>query len=204
MSSTNRGGQRSPSDWYSTPSWCVHRLLEAVTLPGGRWLEPGCGEGHIIRAVRERRSDVQFTGIDCRDTEFVRKATETPQPGDEFVVGDLLTPEGRVKALLDGPKWAVSVGNPPFSLAQQFIDLSLKAADTVILLLRLNYLSSDKRAEFMRTNAPDVYVLPNRPSFTGDGSTDSIDYAWFLWASSAPKTRGALQVLATTPKELRK
>ena len=25
-------------DYYPTPAWCVRRLLEAVDLPGGRWL----------------------------------------------------------------------------------------------------------------------------------------------------------------------
>lgn len=32
----------------------------------------------------------------------------------------------------------------------------------------------------MRSHTPDIYVLPNRPSFSGKG-TDSIEYAWFVW-----------------------
>jgi len=40
MSSTNRGDQRSPTDFYGTPGRCVHRLLECLELPGGYWFEP--------------------------------------------------------------------------------------------------------------------------------------------------------------------
>ena len=28
---------------------------------------------------------------------------------------------------------------------------------------------------------PDVYQLPKRPSFTGDGSPDAAEYSWFVW-----------------------
>ena len=54
----------------------------------------------------------------------------------------------------------------------------------------------------MRAQEPDVYVLPNRPSFTGHG-TDSCEYAWFVFGASRPKPRGLVRVLATTPKEQR-
>lgn len=45
----------------------------------------------------------------------------------------------------------------------------------------------------MQRHTPDVYVLPQRPSFTGKG-TDSTSYAWFVW-TSAEKTEGKLQIL---------
>lgn len=60
MSSTKRGTKRVELDQYPTPKWCVHRLLEAVDLPAGRWLEPCAGAGNIINAVSEVRSDVKW------------------------------------------------------------------------------------------------------------------------------------------------
>ena len=48
MSATNRGAVRNEHDFYPTPAWCVHRLLEAVPLPAGRWLEPCVGDGAKI------------------------------------------------------------------------------------------------------------------------------------------------------------
>lgn len=48
--------------------------------------------------------------------------------------------------------------------------------------LRLNFLGSKKRCKWLQADMPDVYVLPNRPDFTGDGG-DATEYAWFVWYS---------------------
>lgn len=215
MSSTKRGSQRSPADAYPTPGWTIHRLLEEVALPNGRWLEPGVGNGDIVRAVHQKMEGVQFTGFDIRNTKFIKRAALQPELGD-FFVGNLLKPEGELLKqlqaidLLSADRWDVTVGNPPFRLAQQFIDFGLRYSKIVALLLRLNYLGSDTRAQFMRTLCPDVYVLPNRPSFRpskrGLLTTDSIEYAWFLWGDDPGRYRseGRLKVLKTTPKEERR
>jgi hypothetical protein len=70
----------------------------------------------------------------------------------------------------------------------------------------VNYLASNKRAAFMQENCPDVYILPNRPSFSGAGGTDSIEYAWMVWRPmpGSGNRVGMLQVLDTTPKAERK
>ena len=54
MSSTHRGAERRPADFYATPHWTVRRLLEALPLPGGVWFEPCAGEGDIIKAVNAK------------------------------------------------------------------------------------------------------------------------------------------------------
>ena len=67
MSSTKRGGQRSPADNYPTPPWCVYRFLEkGPELPGGLWYEPCAGDGSIIRSVNDRRSDVNWAATEIR------------------------------------------------------------------------------------------------------------------------------------------
>ena len=71
----------------------------------------------------------------------------------------------------------------------------------VVLLLRLNFLGTRGRAAFMRRHPPAVYVLPDRPSFTGKG-TDSIEYAWFVWPRER-REAGTIRVLATTDKDQR-
>ncbi len=67
MSATNRGRQRSPADDHPTPEWCVRRLVEAVDLPGSRWLEPAAGDGAIVRAVG--RVDVAWDLWEVREEE---------------------------------------------------------------------------------------------------------------------------------------
>ena len=73
------------------------------------------------------------------------------------------------------------------------------------MLLRLNYLGSANRHSFMSQHAPDLYVLPNRPSFKANGATDSIDYAWFVWDKyNLNRTYGQTTLLDLTSLAIRK
>lgn len=73
------------------------------------------------------------------------------------------------------------VTNPPFSIALDFLEKSLRESKTVVYLLRLNFLGSQKRQEFWKKNPPShLFTLSKRPSFTGKG-TDATEYAWFVW-----------------------
>lgn len=203
MSSTNRGGQRSEADNYPTPAWCVDRLLERVAFPGGRWLEPCAGEGSIIRAVNARRQDVAWTAVELRQTgESLTSAMNQPN----FVVGqDFLTwtpadPEGLALFAFD-----VILTNPPYSLARPFIDRCLHMAPVVAMPMRLNFLGSEDRAEWFRdvVGTPDVYVLPNRPDFSGQGG-DSCEYAWLVWDRRHSGQPAKVEILAVTPATIRK
>lgn len=188
MSATGRSDVRVESDYYPTPAWCVHRLLEAVRLPGGAWLEPCAGDGAVVRAVV--RADVQWTTYDIRPESSAQN------------IGDFLSVRPRV--LLWEPEvvspWAsVCLTNPPYSLAMEFVQHAMKHAHVTAMLLRLNFLGSEGRAQFFRAHPPSVYVLPNRPSFVG-GRTDACEYAWFVWGLNATPE---IRVLATTPKSER-
>jgi hypothetical protein len=106
----------------------------------------------------------------------------------------------------------ILVSNPPYSLAQEFIEKFLYV-DEAYWLLRLNFLGSQKREPWWRKLGflPNVYVLPNRPCFAlveekKDGKptgrmvagTDACEYAWFefgKWAS------GSVEILDLTPDE---
>lgn len=195
MSSTKRGGKRSEADWYGTPPYCVYRLLEALKLPGGEWLEPAVGDGAIVRAVAKVRSDVTWAGLDIRKTAFIKKS------GGKFAVGNFLKPATYPDGFLyEGAKRPVCITNPPFSLAMPFIETAFEHAEQVVMLLRLNFIGSEKRADFMRTNTPDIYTLPNRPPFRGDGKTDSIEYGWFVWNEPRARPHGLIRVLNSTSK----
>jgi hypothetical protein len=186
VSSTKRGRERNRADNYPTPAWCVKRLVEAVRLPAGDWLEPCAGDGAIIDAINI--PGVKWDALEIRKIP-VRRLEQNPNVAAvhcnalEFLQDETL-------------HYSVAISNPPFSLAQQFIDICLQRANHVVMLLRLNYLSSEKRHEFMTHTRPDVYVLPNRPSFVGGGKTDSIEYAWFHWH---PDAKGKLRILSLTP-----
>lgn len=171
LSATNRGAARSEADYYPTPAWCVQRLLDHVELPKGRWLEPSAGEGHILRAVHSIHPRLRIDAVELRAT--CRGLLELDATC--ITIGDFL----QIPPVF--PAYAVALGNPPFLLAQEFIEHSLRSAGQVVFLLRLSFLESQKReAFFTRVGVPDVFVLPERPSFTGEG-TDSCAYAWMRW-----------------------
>lgn len=192
MSSTGRSDVRVANDVYPTPAWCVDRLLEAVALPGGQWLEPAAGDGAIIRAVARSREDIVWTGLELRALcEPTLLAT-----GAAVQIADALTLDWREFT----PK--VVITNPPYLLAEAFLERALETDAIIVLLLRLDFLGSDRRSPIFHLMPPDLYVLPNRPSFVGRG-TDSTEYGWFIWEPSRARSFGRLQVLSTTPREVR-
>lgn len=230
MSSTARGGKRSPADFYATPSWPVHRLLEALPLPAGLWLEPAAGEGAIIKAVNEVRSDVEWAAIELRP-----ECKKILQPLVKVLtIGDTLQLIRPVYAA----RTQVSISNYPFSLAMQFIEHGLNSGiPYVISLLRLNFVGTEDRNAFFIANMPDVYVIPDRVSFAKSFScmsktcewaeivsldtknppacplcgdevrvslTDSIEYAFFVWGPERNRKEGKIRVLKHTPLGQRK
>jgi hypothetical protein len=237
MSSTARGGKRSPADFYETPAWTVHRLLERITLPGGLWLEPCAGDGAIINAVNSfpgpgafDPSEVRWTAHELRE-ECKPKLYEAA--GRLVTIGDFLAV--KPPRTSSGPYYDVSISNYPFSIAMEMIEHNLKFASHVLSLLRLNFFGSEKRNAFFQKYMPDVYVIPNRVSFAISVSckkcdwaeiypvktsppktcpacghnkltvstTDSIEYAWFVWPPDRERRQGKIEVLDHTPEEMR-
>lgn len=157
MSAANRGRERLEDDTYLTPMWCVERALEKINLPGGHWLEPCAGEGHVIATVNSLRDDVTWSACEIRK-ESLKKLKNFGF--DKSSINDFLKlDESRLK------RFDVVLTNPPYSLAQEFLEKCLRIANNVVFLLRVNYLGSETRADWLRSHVPDVYQLPNRPSF---------------------------------------
>ena len=213
MSATNRtSGQRNISDLYETPPWVVDRFLDYFEqegndlLPGGRWLEPGAGSGAIIRAVNNRRNDVRWSAV-----EILPELEKDLRPVCEDVyIGDFL---GMSVDRFGGEQFKVALGNPPYSLAWDFVQRSMRLAEQTAVLLRLNFWESAERREFLAEYPPDTFVLPQRPCFAlnkhGKPGSDATAYAWFLFQSydyydlNRP-TAGHIRVLGETPALERK
>lgn len=186
MSATGRSDVRRKDDFYETPEWCVRRLLEACPLPVGRWLEPAVGEGAIVRAVNSLPGLATGARWDCLDV-------RSNQHGD---VGDFLV---LAESMAKLPRWDVAITNPPYSLAAEFARSMLALAYHVAILTRINFLAAGTRRSFFASCMPDVYVLPNRPSFTDDRRTDATEYAWLVWGPERSRSAGRVSVLAETP-----
>lgn len=209
MSSTNRGAERQPDDFYETPAWAVRALLPQLTP--GPVIDPFAGRGAILDAVR----DVWGERCCALELDAIRAAicgakhyTERRDSFDERA----------------WPSQEAVITNPPFARA---MDAILRAAREAprrerAFLLRLNFLGSQGRALFHREHPADIHVLPKRPEFVASikckaentngkrvgcgwtvvqmidmprpgacpscgsldlqiSTTDSCEYAWWIW-----------------------
>lgn len=177
MSSTCRGAQRHPDDFYATPSWATDAIIPKLGDLRERWiLEPSAGDGSIVRRLLAAGADSsRMKAIEIDDDRADACSMLCPTFGKDFL--DYQPP-------ISTERVGLIVMNPPFCLAQEFIERALShwlsPDGTCAVLLRLAFACSKKRAPFRAAHPFDVYPLASRPSFTG-GSTDSADYAWFLF-----------------------
>lgn len=173
MSATNRGTKRKPYDFYATPIAVVDNFLSNYTLPQGNILEPSAGNGNIIKALRDNDIYNHITAIEIRAEERQHLSSLS----DEVIITDFMK-------FKKDKEYNVIIGNPPYTLAKEFINKCFEIANentVIIMLLRTAFLESKGRFEFWQKHPlSDLYVLSKRPSFTGKG-IDATSYAWFVW-----------------------
>ena len=175
MSATGRGAVRQAYDFYATPLESVYSVLdsfEGITL-SDRILEPSAGNGNIIRALRARGFTNRIDAVEIRPEEW----EHLEGIADEVILGDFLSYEPDLG-------YDVIIGNPPYSLAQEFVDKALELlapGGLLIFLLRTAFLESEKRFSWWQDHPiSGLYTLHKRPKFTGKG-TDATSYSWFVW-----------------------
>lgn len=202
MSATNRGGRpRMKDDVYLTPAWLVRRLLEALPLPPGDWLEPAAGMGSIISTAHDLRVPAKWTAVEVREECRPYLAQIVP----DLVIGDFVkTVAPRFRD--EHRHFKVGITNPPFCLADKYISALLPMCEWVVLLLRMNYLCTETHATSFGEFLPDLYCSRDRPSFTPNGRADSTAYAWHVWGPPATRVRdaGKWSLLEGTPAATRR
>lgn len=160
MSATNRGAVRNPRDFYATPELAFAPLLSYLPTAGVCFWEPACGDGRIVRWLRDSGRVADGADIEPQDSGFRKRDFLKDQTRRDFIIT-----------------------NPPFSMGLEFASHATACANEVLLLLRINFLGSVVRREWLRQHEPAaIFVITPRPSFTGGGS-DACEYAWFYWGS---------------------
>jgi hypothetical protein len=158
---------RNENDFYPTPPWCYQKL-EFDYSKFSSALEPCMGDGRIAVFLEDKGLSV--TGIDL--SEGIDYLTYTPVTKPDIILT-----------------------NPPFSLAKEFIIKAISESDTVVMLLRINFLGSQARHKFwLDYPITGLQVLSKRPSFTGKG-TDATEYAWFIWDKTDKLPKGIKHIL---------
>ena len=181
MSATNRGSKRSVYDFYATPIECVEKLLEnfIIEKPNINILEPSAGNGNIIKVLKDKGINGNITAVEIREEEY----NNLLKLADKVVIDDFLQWN-------TNKDYDLIIGNPPFSLAREFIEKCFEISNEktkIVMLLRTSFLESKSRYNFwQKYPLSGLYVLSKRPSFTGKG-TDATSYAWFIWNKSSDK-----------------
>lgn len=175
--------KRSPYDFYPTPESAFTAMYEAdkKNWKNVKWIiEPCAGDGALISYMKKYFPNAIYTANELDESHKDNLTKIMNSEYDHVIWGDYKELLSKDTINLN-PELAIT--NPPFSLAQEVIEYCLTKikAKRTIMLLRLNFLASQKRKEFWQKYPPSrIYVLSKRPSFTGTG-TDSQDYAWFVW-----------------------
>lgn len=187
-------------EFYPTPTEAILSIIESplIDLPGGLWIDPCAGTGRIPRAVNGTRRDVSWILVEIDERH--RPALENliaGRPSDVLLpFGDFVHRQWKASHFAEA-----MIFNPPFSHALDFVRAGFDRAGQLLMLQRLNWLAP-ARASWLRDHMPDVYVLPSRPSFTADGSTDAAEYAWFHWPFGSTCRRSGLVAMLDKPRQL--
>jgi len=156
----------------------IIKFLRHHKLQEGNILEPCAGNGNFIRIIREMGYNDHITAIEIREEE---KNNLKNNGSSEIEIENFLN-------YIPIKQYKTIIGNPPYSLAQEIIEKCFQISNKnteIIMLLRLAFLESNKRYEFWQQHPVNkLYILSQRPSFTGKG-TDATAYAFFVWDDSS-------------------
>jgi len=192
-----------PHDQYYTPAWVVRQCCDIV-LPTAQprtthILEPSAGHGVFVRALRERYPDavIHANDVDAIHHDVNHMCFEGANATYNQNFLDFQPPEGL--------RYGLCVGNPPYTMAMQFVEHALTISECVVFLLRQGFLSSAKRNAFFRNQPPThIFQLAHRPSFTGDRQTDFADYCFVVWDVRRTPRVSKLHWLPTVPDRMRR
>lgn len=179
LSATNRGAKRVEADFYATPHSVIENFLSHHQLREGVILEPSAGNGNFVNVIKNNGYNNLIVANELRNEEM----TNLQQSGANIITNfDYLTDDFEIPNIHSAEVLTV-IGNPPFSLAKEFLETTFQRFHNaeVIMLLRLAFLESKKRYNFWQQHPVNkLYILSERPSFTGHG-TDATAYAFFVW-----------------------
>lgn len=155
---------RPKDDFYPTPPEATEALLRVEKFEGEIW-ENACGDGSISKILKAHGYRVKSTDL------IDRGYGEAPH--------DFLTSPSHSENIIT---------NPPFKLAEQFIQLSLqKTTKKVAMLCKLQFLEGAKRKlMFESTPLKKVWVFSKRLTMTRNGekmdNSGMICFAWYVFS----------------------
>jgi hypothetical protein len=167
-----RAEAKNSLDDFPTPPWATRALIEHAissksSLRSMTCLEPACGRGHMSVTLAEYFREV--ISSDVFDYSFGRPA-------------DFL----KSKHIDNSFDWVIT--NPPFRLAEEFINRSMKIArHGVAMLTRTVFIESVGRYErLFKINPPSRFAqfterVPMVKGRVDKKASTATGYAWLIW-----------------------
>jgi hypothetical protein len=158
-------------DDFPTPPWATRALLEHVIGANGldklSCLEPACGAGHMAKVLKE-----YFGEVRCADAYDYGYAP----------VRDFLSFPYETNAV----DWVIT--NPPFRLAEEFVQRSFDVARVgIAVLVRTVFLESVGRYNRLFKNDPPSHFaqfverVPMVKGRLDEKASTATGYAWLVW-----------------------
>lgn len=168
-------------DLYETPPVATKALLRHVELPEVVW-EPACGRGSMSNVLVDAGHIVHATDLvdyGCIDYGCFRHQSRV-----DFLM------ERRAPT-----HCGAIVTNPPFKLAEEFVQHAVSLAPQVCMLLRLGIIAGSRRKfpAFDDGSLARILIfkkrLPrmHRDGWDGPKSTSMVEFAWFCWQAGHKK-----------------
>lgn len=162
---------KDSADHFPTPPWATRALIEHVvgadSVRGLTCLEPACGQGHMARPLAEYFGKVDAADAYSYGFGSVRNFLATPFEAQTH-------------------DWVIT--NPPFRLAEEFVDRALTVARRgVAMLARTVFLESVGRYEGLFSRRPPtqfaqfVERVPMVKGRLDRRASTATGYAWFVW-----------------------
>lgn len=170
------------NEFYQTPHECVLNFLQNFDV-NGSILDCCAGDGAFARGIEDfdwRGKKPDLLQIEIRESESDKLLKYSPT-----IIADYLKMERKDFGDFEP---SIILSNPPFSKAVDFIQhsQSLFPEAVVAFFLRLGFMASLSRKEFLNANPPSqILVIAKRPKFYKNQGMD--DYGFFVWGDVEKK-----------------
>lgn len=158
MSQRNSEYARVKNDKYETPIPVVELVAPHIPKRISKIFDPCCGSGNVVRALSNLKHDAWGKDL-----------------------------EGGYDYLKDRSWHEAIVTNPPYGLAQEFIEHALAHSTFVAMLLRTDYDHAKTRRHLFKDckSFSKMIRLNNRVVFIkrtdGIKPAPSFNHTWFIW-----------------------
>ncbi len=162
--------EREKNDYYASAPSVINALFSVEDF-ADEIIEPACGEGHLSKRMEELGKRVISTDLVDRGYGV---------GGVNFLDYERLPNKGNQDIIT----------NPPYKLAQDFVEKSLELLQDgckCAMFLKLTFCESEKRRELFDKYPPKrIYVFSKRQKCALNGDFENIGssavcYAWFVW-----------------------